>query len=715
MARVMVRRVRRRPVADGTPADVGRDGPFDGAVSESDLRRAEAACATDPIHLLPQIQPHGWLLAVDVVGVVVAVSANVPALLTCTLEELLGAQRPAAVPGNVFELAERHARRAGDGGESARVVVGERLLVATARGGNPGIAIIELVLGDDDIAARNSNWAGERAGERPGEPAAMDQTEDEGRATDAFQTERTSSGVNRDGTSGLKEAGSSWLLHRAQAYRANPYFDSLVNELADDVRGLLGSERALVYRFHGDQSGEVVGASSVDALPTYLGLRFPAGDIPAQARRLYDLVPDRQIVDGAAEPVDVIVHAGRDAPLDLSYCRLRGVPLVHRQYMANMGIRAGLSIAIRVRGRLWGLLTCHHRMAVEVPRERVSAAVLLVGLVAERLRELDPESGVAARRAVGPRLQRVSDLLDTHSDPVEVAISGAAGLRHLVDASGLIVRVGDRILTEGTVPAVPACRSLLDHLCRTMPASVWWTDEPLDEWSGTMGGGDQVSGVAAARLLPALSDIVVWLRPESIQTLDWAGDTRSRSVRISAASAVLQPRVSFRRWQETVAGRSTPWRPWEIEIIGQLQSLLVLAIGRIAHSPAEVTVARTPILAPRALASELTARRRAIIGLLTDVLEDPGSARASLELVKPLVDQFRRVAGVASEEAGLVRTMRGLEAVVARSIAAGSVEDARALGTREATRSAVDDFRSELDRAFTDATNATVAADSSPR
>jgi chemotaxis family two-component system sensor kinase Cph1 len=66
---------------------------------------------------------------------------------------------------------------------------------------------------------------------------------------------------------------------------------------------MTGCDRVMAYRFLDDDSGEVVAEARRDDLVPYLHQRYPAGDIPPQARRLYVLSPIRQISSIAAIPV----------------------------------------------------------------------------------------------------------------------------------------------------------------------------------------------------------------------------------------------------------------------------------------------------------------------------------------------------------------------------------------------------------------------------
>jgi two-component system, chemotaxis family, sensor kinase Cph1 len=128
----------------------------------------------------------------------------------------------------------------------------------------------------------------------------------------------------------------------------------LADVVVENMRRVTGFERVMFYRFHEDGHGSVDAEAKAPALETYLGLHYPASDIPAQARQLYLKNWLRLIVDGRATPARIVPSLG--APLDLSFSVLRSVSPIHLEYMANMGVRASMSISIIVRGHLWGLI-----------------------------------------------------------------------------------------------------------------------------------------------------------------------------------------------------------------------------------------------------------------------------------------------------------------------------------------------------------------------
>ena len=141
-----------------------------------------------------------------------------------------------------------------------------------------------------------------------------------------------------------------------------------LREGARQVRALTGFDRVMVYRFDRDGSGHVAAEAARGGIGTFLELRYPASDIPKQARELYLRTPFRVIADVDGETVPIV--PARDeagAPLDLSLSVLRSVSPIHLEYLRNMGVRASLSISIIVGGKLWGLFACHHYAGPRCP------------------------------------------------------------------------------------------------------------------------------------------------------------------------------------------------------------------------------------------------------------------------------------------------------------------------------------------------------------
>src|SRR5918995_1595167 len=124
----------------------------------------------------------------------------------------------------------------------------------------------------------------------------------------------------------------------------------LGNVVVEQMRRVTGFERVLFYRFHEDDHGSVDAEAKKPDLEPYLGLHYPASDIPAQARALYRRNWLRLIFDRSARPARVVptLRADTGGSLDLSFSVLRSVSPIHLEYMANMGVQASMSISLIV-------------------------------------------------------------------------------------------------------------------------------------------------------------------------------------------------------------------------------------------------------------------------------------------------------------------------------------------------------------------------------
>jgi chemotaxis family two-component system sensor kinase Cph1 len=126
-------------------------------------------------------------------------------------------------------------------------------------------------------------------------------------------------------------------------------------------------DRLLVYQFDKDWNGTVV-AEQIREMSSFINHRFPASDIPAQARALYmkKLLRILVDVDHVSSPLIPAINPLTGKSLDLSYSILRCMSPVHIEYLRNMGVAASLSISLIVRNKLWGLIVCHHKTAKTV-------------------------------------------------------------------------------------------------------------------------------------------------------------------------------------------------------------------------------------------------------------------------------------------------------------------------------------------------------------
>ena len=134
--------------------------------------------------------------------------------------------------------------------------------------------------------------------------------------------------------------------------------DGLVDSAVKAVRRMTGFDRVMAYRFLPNFEGEVVAEAVSPGLTPYLGLRYPASDIPAQVRKLMVKHPYRMIAD-VQDPHTALI-SNDETPLDMTLCHSRGVSPIHIEYLINMGVASSVNFALIVQGELWGLFALHH-------------------------------------------------------------------------------------------------------------------------------------------------------------------------------------------------------------------------------------------------------------------------------------------------------------------------------------------------------------------
>jgi light-regulated signal transduction histidine kinase (bacteriophytochrome) len=156
------------------------------------------------------------------------------------------------------------------------------------------------------------------------------------------------------------------VRHITRRIEDTPTLADACHAATQQVREITGFERVMVYRFLEDDSGSVIAESRARQAVAYFNHRFPAADIPPQARELYRHNLIRTIPDVAYKPSPI--QPGSDPePVDMSQCLLRSVSPIHIQYLKNMDVGASMSISLLVNGDLWGLIACHHDRSRAVP------------------------------------------------------------------------------------------------------------------------------------------------------------------------------------------------------------------------------------------------------------------------------------------------------------------------------------------------------------
>ena len=469
-------------------------------------------CDREPIHQLGAIQDFGFLIAVSMDWLIQRASANLFAFTGQEASDVLGEPLSAVLSEQAISMVRARLR-----------------MIASEDASERAFAVDFLSTGDlFDVAI---HMAGDSI---------------------VIEAERADPGRSVNPGALVKS-----MMSRLQAA---PTSQKLFDESVRQLRAVTGFDRVMLYRFSQSGAGTVVAEASRKGLETYLGLNYPATDIPAQARALYVRNLVRIIADVSAEPVSIVPALDPDGrPLDLSLSVLRSVSPIHIEYLKNMGVGASYSISIVIDGKLWGLFALHHYDAKHLSMEMRSAtelfgqmaALLIEGRLAKEQREAEEAARELHDRFVGKLMSltpSVSDLADFAND-----------LREIMPSDGFAVWAKGEVRSFGETPPAEEMPALARFLNRAAANRVYASDDLSSVYPKAADFTDKAAGVLAIPISRAPRDYLMFFRRELVRTVTWAGKPDAKEVSFGPNGARLTPRKSFEAWQETVRGKSRPW------------------------------------------------------------------------------------------------------------------------------------------------------------
>jgi chemotaxis family two-component system sensor kinase Cph1 len=330
---------------------------------------------------------------------------------------------------------------------------------------------------------------------------------------------------------------------------------SFATALTELARELGGFGRAMVYRFEDDWAGTVIAESVAPGIEGFVGLRFPASDIPKIARDLYLLTPYRHIPDSLAQPVRLLSAGGE--PLDLTYADLRSVSPMHIEYMRNMGVAASFSVPIVVQSSLWGLLASHRLSGSQLGQDDISHIRELVHSYEIGLANYFASRRVAALGRIERTVEAIRSDVAGPQDVFSAALKHGSALSAMIDCgAGALVHRG-RTLAFGRNPPDVAVIDAIDRwFVQRQGEPLLITDHLCSLLPQAQAFAQQVSGLVAMKINEAR---FYWYRPELIQQVDWAGNPFKPGA-LPGDMSQLSPRRSFQKWAETKNLQSDSWR-----------------------------------------------------------------------------------------------------------------------------------------------------------
>lgn len=531
-------------------------------LSEEQLQDALNVCSNEPIHIPGSIQPHGVMIIVSYPGMIVEqVSENVSEFFGKPVNDVLGRSLQDIFGANqVEELEKIIIERELESIQSTVLSIQDKAYDVVAHRLGCSLVIECEPFIDGDV-----------------------------KAADSYDYLRNFA-INMHKSSGLQNIYD----HVVRSIRAITSFDSVK-----------------LYKFDTDWNGEVVAEARADYMVAYLGLHFPASDIPEQARKLYAKNYLRLIGDISYKPSMLIPSRNpvtNQSP-DLSLSMLRSVSPVHIQYLENMGIKASMSISIIQNGKLWGLIACHHNEPKFIPyRTRVVAEIMghifsaQLSTMENQVRQEESDKRnlliETLKKALG-RNYKLDKLLDETN---ELAMDA-------LDADGLIVRTNAVNFSYGIDLAPAVLAELFKWLDNQTDPQIIYTNDASGFFKNYPPLKNMAGGFLVAPISQQQRSCLIWLRRPVINQVQWAGNPE-KPLEETKAGYRLTPRSSFALWQETVQGKS---RAWEDDDIQMSRDLINIILEGQKLSAEHDSMAKSEFLAN--MSHEIRTPMNAVIGI----------------------------------------------------------------------------------------------------
>ncbi|MBT9311413.1 ATP-binding protein [Leptothoe kymatousa] len=366
--------------------------------------------------------------------------------------------------------------------------------------------------------------------------------------------------------------------------------DDFLQAAIAQIQTITGYDRVMVYQFDEQNAGAVIAEVKPPEAVSYLGLHYPATDIPQIVRGLYHQNLLRLIPDLNATLVELVSVDGSAGAVDLSHAVLRGVAPCCLEYHQNMDVTALMVIALVRENQLWGLIACHHPTAKFLSYPVRAACEMLGQLVAaEVTSKVDRDALNYLHQLRAIQTEFVNSIAQAQ-DFKQALIHPEPRLLEMVNAQGAAICLDDDITLIGDTPPLDAMQTLIQWALTPSSGELFHTNCLANHYAHADGIQAKASGLIVLTISRLRRYLILWFRPEKLQVVNWAGNPGDSVQTTEDGAIMLCPRNSFEAWKETVEATAQPWQPAELDNAIALKNAIVGIVLNKADELAEINL-----------------------------------------------------------------------------------------------------------------------------
>lgn len=354
----------------------------------------------------------------------------------------------------------------------------------------------------------------------------------------------------------------------------------LLKSAAREIKEIIGYDRVMIYKFNDDGHGEVIAEEVNNAFKPFLGLHYPASDIPRQARELYKINLTRIIADVDSECSPIICSNDETDQLDLTHSVLRAVSPIHLQYLKNMGVASSFSISLILNGELWGLVACHNYTPKFIEYKIREASRLIGQILSSALEYRIGEEDSKIFKGFNETVNKLITCLESENEFVEALTSRPVTLQDINNSTGVTLSFANEITMIGITPSIEEVIEIVEWLKKNMEETVYTSNKFSDVFEPAKNYTHLASGIMACWLSKELSELIIWFKPEQTQNVSWAGNPDKPAEKCADDSLQISPRKSFETWTNIVTATSEKWSRAEIATAVNIREQIMYWIKR---------------------------------------------------------------------------------------------------------------------------------------